>query len=599
MQKRNSIDTFRISRGYKTLMQFPQKIIILLLTTGAIAGCGGGGTSENKTEPNNRGGSSTSDNSSNSDDSSPSLSFTDESTDAGLSLSHGFVEAETQTMPMMFSGGVAAGDYDNDGDLDFYIVAGDLGQNHLYQNQSDGTFVEVSAVSGVSTAGPLSTGPAFADVDGDGWLDLFVGSVDGHPVYLFKNDRDGTFSDITSESGLNFQADNTVSVTFGDIDSDGDIDMLAAHWGHPMNMETSREIVWLNETTEAKVSFVDVSTAWGMNDAYIDHINPAASLNNTDTSTTISTTKNAPDSAFVPSLSDIERDGDVDLLLVSDFGSTKILRNDAGTGFTNITPDSIIDQNGMGSTLGDFDNDGDIDWYVTSIHFKENDAEINQSDGFTGNRLYQNDGLGNFLNVGTSLKVADGGWGWGACFADFNNDGLLDIFHVNGWGQNDVDFDQYRNDNSRIFIQSADGSFKDSAFELGFLNPKQGRGLACNDFDRDGDIDIVISNNQDSAKFFRNNLTAGHNYLSIQLRGNDANSQALGAIIEVSDQTGGTYTRELRTNNNFTSMSATEAHFGFGTETRDVEINITWPNGETTARQGISLNQLVVINQDD
>jgi len=512
--------------------------------------------------------------------------FVDVTDSVGVNLFHGFSGGRIQTMPMMFSGGVAADDYDNDGDIDFYIVAGDLGQNHLYQNQGNATFVDVSQAAGVAIANTLSTGPAFADVDGDGWLDLFVGSIEGDPVYLFKNNGDGTFTDVTAASGLDFQANNTVSTTFGDVDNDGDIDLLAAHWGHPMSETASREIIWRNDSVGGNIVFVDVSTDWGMNVAYSSHLNEE------------DPTDHIPDSAFVPSLSDIDGDHDLDLLLVSDFGRTKVLRNDDGTGFTNITSDAITDQNGMGSAVGDFDNDGDMDWYVTSIHFKENDGGvINQSVGFTGNRLYSNDGSGNFNNLAVSLGVADGGWGWGSCFADFNNDGRLDIFHVNGWGQNSVDFAQYQNDFSRMFIQNVDGTFSEVAVLLGFATPRQGRGLACNDFDRDGDIDIVTSNNQDSARFFRNTSSAEHNSLTIQLRSPASNTRAIGAKIEVSDQRGMTQTREVRVNNNFTSTNASEVHFGFGVESRSVVITVTWPGGNTTRVENAALNQLLTINE--
>lgn len=506
----------------------------------------------------------------------PSLTFSNQTSALNINANHGHDPRQFLTEAMLYSAGVAAADYDNDGDLDLYFVSGNEGDNYLYKNQGDGTFIEIASEAGVTIPGVRSSGPTFADIDGDGWLDLFVGAVDKDPYYLFQNNRDGTFTDITISAGVIIEAANSVSTTFGDIDNDGDLDMFISHWGNPYNADKSLEIVWRNDTKNGVIKFVDVSIEWGMNEFYESQI---------------------VDTSFVPSLSDIDNDGDIDLLLVSDSGYSKVLKND-GNKFTRTNVASISDQFGMGSAVGDIDNDGDMDWYVTSIYKKDSDTQAaNPTASYNGNRLYINDGEGNFKNTGVAKEVDNGGWAWAACFADFNNDGLNDIFHVNGWGQTGVDFTQYKDDISRLYLQQSDGAFVESAAAVKVNEAKQGRGISCNDIDRDGDIDIITSNNDSTATYFRNDLTEGHHYIIIQLKGQYPNSQALGAKIQVTSSAGLVQTKELRTDTNFVSMNAVEAHFGFADNNQPVDIVITWPNSTVSEYKQVTVDQLITFRE--
>ena len=510
----------------------------------------------------------------------PTLTFANQTNALNMNIKHGHDPLQYSTMPMMYSAGVAVADYDNDGYLDIYFVSGNDGTNHLYKNQGDGTFIETASEAGIAISGVKGSGPTFADIDGDGWLDLFVGAVDNDPYYLFHNNKNGTFTDITVSAGVIITAPNSVSTTFGDIDNDGDLDMFISHWGNHLESDKSLEIVWRNDTENGVIKFVDISTEWGMNEIY-----------------QAQTLENSFDSSFVPSLSDIDNDGDIDLLLASDFGHSKVLRND-GNKFTRTNIDSLTDQFGMGSAMADIDNDGDMDWYVTSIHAKApNDQSKDLTAGYGGNRLYINDGEGNFANRAGSKKVGDGGWAWAACLADFNNDGLTDIFHVNGWGQTDIDFMQYQEDFSRMYLQQSDGTFIESSVAVKLREVKQGRGVSCNDIDRDGDIDIITSNNNESASFYRNELTSGHHYLIVQLEGQQPNSQALGARIQVTSSTGLVQTKELRTDTNFVSMNAVEAHFGFADNDEPVDIIVTWPNLSVSEFKQVTVDQLISFQQ--
>ena len=282
---------------------------------------------------------------------------------------------------------MAAADFDNDGDVDLYVVGRDYDPNHLCQNLRNDTFVEVGHSLGVDVR-HWGSGPSFGDIDGDGDLDLFVGAVEHYPIYLFENrfnESEARFVDITRSSGISTTARNTVSSLFYDYDRDGFLDLFLTHWGEPWRIGKDTETLWRNNGDK---TFSSVSIESGIASTLGDEV---------------------VDRSYTPNLSDI--DGDGDLLMTSDYQESQVyLNNDDGT-FTKVTDREVIkDQFGMGVAVGDFDNDGDFDWFVTSIY--DLDAEGGKN---FGNRMYRNMGQGVFLDVtsGTPLDEAD--WGWGTC----------------------------------------------------------------------------------------------------------------------------------------------------------------------------------------
>ena len=216
-----------------------------------------------------------------------------------------------------------------------------------------------------------------------------------------------------------------------------------------------------------------------------------------------------------------------------------------------------------------------------------------------GNRLYRNLGDGTFEDVTEAAGVANGGWG--SCMEDFDNDGDLDIFHVNGW--NTVDprdtgrTDEYSNDQVRYFESQGDGTFIEAATDAGLTDTGQGRGVVCFDSDRDGDLDIVITNNQDvgSVVFYRNDLIQNAHYLGIKLFGNGLNTAGIGARIEVTDGAT-TQIREIRAGNNFVSQNPSEAHLGLGS-IQNVDVTVFWPDGSQSALADVAADQLLTITQ--
>ena len=534
--------------------------VVVRIAFSAITGCGGGGSSPAPQTPPPSGNPPPSNN--------EEISFS-RAVDAGLN-NRSFGGVLTQMSDSeRFSGGIAAADYDADGDVDLYVVGGNDEPNHLYRDEGDGTYAEVAASVGLDLV-HWGSGPTFGDFDGDGDLDLFIGAVEGDPISLFENRlaEDGVFVDIIESSGIVVTADNTVGGTVFDYDGDGFLDLFLAHWGNPYEPGQDTETVWRNNGDS---TFVGMSIESGI----------AATL-----------VEDKEDYTFSPNFSDIDGDGDSDLLMSSDFNDSQVyLNNNDGT-FTNVTDtDVIIDQAGMGGAVGDYDNDGDMDWFVTSIY----NLDLQDGDQI-GNRLYRNDGTGVFEDITLASQTDDGGWGWGACATDIDNDGRLDIVHVNGWTE--VQGKDYRGIPVRFFHNASPNSsvFNERAEEVGLTNDGQGRGLACFDAEGDGDIDIVISNNSPAnVVMYRNETDNGNHSLGIRLQSAGNNRFGIGAHITVTTDDGA-QVRELGGQNHYVSHSPLEVHFGLGTA-EVADIRVRWPDGMVTEMLAVDADQQITITQ--
>ncbi len=243
--------------------------------------------------------------------------------------------------------------------------------------------------------------------------------------------------------------------------------------------------------------------------------------------------------------------------------------------------------------MGDYDGDGDMDWFVSSVLDPNTFAEGMW--GITGNRLYRNDGSGTFTDVSASAGVREGFWGWGSCFADFDNDGWLDLFHANGWRD---PLGEFSSDPSRLFMSNGNGTFTEASLGNGLVDNGQGRGVVCFDADRDGDLDIFVANNGDGPSFYMNQvaqMSQAFNYLGIVLRGPSPNTQGIGAHITITPSIGGAQVREIRAGINFASQNPAEAHFGLGDAT-SVALSVRWPDGMVSTESNVAANQLLVLS---
>lgn len=466
---------------------------------------------------------------------------------------------------MGMSGGVAAGDINGDGFIDLYAVGGEGQPNVFLLNQRDGSFSQSTDIGGFSIQN-RGSGPSFGDFNGDGALDLFIGSVGGAAPYLLLNDGNGNFSDITESSQLDLPGNN-FSATWGDYDKDGDLDLAVTHWTTEQNDHYA--YLWRNN---GDMTFTDVSLDAGI---------PPGSTR---------------DKTFTPTFVDINNNGWLDLLMIIDNGNTRVYFNNQDGTFNDVTDfDVITDRAGMGSAVGDYDNDGDLDWFVSSISFE--DGVTNFGSLTPGNRFYENQGDGTFVDVTDETGVRHGFWGWGACFADFNNDSHLDIFHVNGMldnGQKGVE-EIFETDPSRLFMSNGDKTFTEQAVAMGIADNGMGRGVSCFDYDRDGDLDLFVANYNQAPKLYCNTLN-DNNFINIKLRQDTANTEALGARVYI-EANGVSQFQEIKNGNNFVSQNPAEAHFGLSNASTIDTIRIVWPDGEETEIEAIDANQFMTVTR--
>lgn len=498
--------------------------------------------------------------------------------------------------PEIFAGGAAAADFDRDGDIDVFVVRGDIGGNILYENDGTGVFIDVAEAAGLAftrtaTENYRHSGPTFADMDGDGDLDLFLGGLEGDPSMVFQNDGNGNYSDVTNGSGLDtMNVKYTIGSSFADYDRDGDLDLFLTHWGNPIDVENPYDSghLWRNDSENGQILYSDVSIQSRVTEAVL--MQP----------TVPSVLGEDHDATFTAVFADINSDSYPDILIASDFNSSRILVNDTHGAFIDATDETvIIDDSGMGAAVGDFDNDGDLDWFVSAIH---------GAAWPVGNRLYQNDSgvfsdvgtkSGVNQNVGTSQQQAS--FGWGACAADLDLDGNLDIYLNNGFpyslslnnGGLDFNFDT-----TRVYMGNGDNTFTDRASELKLRDRRSSRMALCADFDNDGDLDILQLHREEenAATFYRNNINQ-NNYIAVVLTApGTKNIDAIGARVCVTSGSK-TQMREIVSGSSYTTQNPVEQIFGLGQLGAVDSIRVLWPDGTETIQRDPEVNNKYVVSK--
>ncbi len=502
----------------------------------------------------------------------PSWIFSEVGEAAGVRFVHE-VAGDVLDVAAQTASGVAAGDYDGDGWIDLYVAGGASRGNPLFRNRGDGTFEEVTVAAELPVEAGHGAAFTLADIDGDRTLDLFSGGVGATAVRIFGGQTNGVFSEETSERNFAAIARDTFSSAWADYDNDGDIDLCLTHWGAPRQDGVSLDYLYRNDGDWAfQPVGVDLGVVGFARGGVAVERDPTLSC------------------AFA----DLNDDGWQDLVFAADSGNSEVFLNDGGGAFERTTSSVVSDENGKGVALGDYDNDGDVDWFVSGTWDPNGIAEGDW--GISGNRLYRNRGDGTFDDATDAAGVRQGFWGWASCFADFDNDGDLDLFQVNGFrGDDTVEF---VDDPSRLFLNRGDGSFAERSVDLGFADRGQGRALACFDYDRDGDVDVFIADNGGASQLWRNDGGDGlGHYLGIRLAGRPPNTGAIGARITVS-AAGRSQIREIRAGSSFASQDPAEAHFGFGAEIGVVDrVHVRWPRRGETEIEDVNVDQLLVIEQ--
>ncbi len=430
--------------------------------------------------------------------------------------------------------GLALGDYDNDGREDLYVSALNGGPNRLYRNMGNFIFQDVSAQAGVNYAG-TSKVSSWGDIDNDGDPDLYVGNRDEDDV-LYINQGDGTFTEETAARGI-YNPAPTSAVLFSDINRDGWLDIYIGNMHQP-------NIMYLNDGTG---HFTDHAEASGATDDAV-----------------------AMGSVFF----DFDLDGDEDLYLPHDAQVPYILyRNEGNVQFTNISSEANVNYAGfgMGADVGDFNQDGYMDIYITNLY---------------DNVLYQNMGDGTFESVGEAMHVNDYGMGWGSVFADFDNDRLQDIYV-----SNDFNFSPYEN----VLYHNLGNDFETVSEGDPCASPYAGYATVASDLNDDGLMDLLVANSgAPGVQLFENVSAVNNHYVAFHLEGVESNSDAIGARIEVHTAAGIQYDQVI-SSSGYAANNGRWIHFGLGDDEAVDLLKIYWPSGVVEEFQNLTADKKFAI----
>lgn len=521
-------------------------------------------------------------------DATPIL-FDDVSAGSGLAIER-IVAAEKRYLVETMGGGVAWIDYDGDGWLDAYLTncptvesarAGRMPSNRLYRNNRDGSFRDMTTAAGVGYRG-WSMGVSVADYDLDGDQDLYLTNVG--PNLLYRNNGDGTFTEVAKVAGVD-DSRWSASSGWGDYDGDGDPDLFVANY-------VEYDLTNLPEFGRGRYclfrSLEVLCGPRGMKGA-----GDTLYRNNGDgTFSDVSRTAGVADDGGRFGLgcvwSDLDRDGDQDLYVTNDTQANYLYLNDGRGRFNDasLLSGAALDLNGkaragMGIAVGDYDRDGRFDIAVTN--FSDESYAI-----------FHNDGEGEFTDRAGPLGVARltlPYLGWGILFADFDNDGWLDLFATNGHVYPQVDRvrigTSYRQ-GSLLLRGTGSGQLVDVTAPAGggLTTPRSHRGAALGDYDNDGDLDLLLMDLDGQPLLLRNRRSGPGNYLRIRA--------PIGVRIEI--EAGGEWrSDEVRASGSYQSASEPVAHFGLGEIGTVAQVRIKLPNGRTRSMSSVPANQTLTI----
>ena len=548
-------------------------------------------------------------------DRSTNLRFTDVTLESGIISKHVVTDVVIgRTEPRDMIAGAVAEDFDGDGWIDIFVLTGE-GPALLFMNDKRSGFIEEGSERGVSLVGNLKVSAAAADYDNDKDVDIVVTYEDLSPTLLI-NDGKGYF---TVDFDLFSQPEKlSTSPSWGDVDNDGLLELVVGEWNSTRAEEYDFFSSQSSELGAIPAGDGDLRKPRLRSDSKIgkDSLAPVLMYKNLGNGQMepyeFRKTREIDLWVFAPRFADMNGDGLVDLPVVSDFNSSKLYLN-VGDGMFELdvsATQSLTDENGMGSAIADYDNDGDLDWFISSI-FGQHDP-IKDSHAGTGNRFYRNDVGLQLTDVTGESGLRRGGWGWAASFGDFDNDGDLDLYHANGWIQDEEEGDplEFHNEANKLFENVEDGQYQEVAEQSGTGLKGQARGIIVFDYDNDGDLDIFVTNNQEyvemdgvlqrtpaSPVLLRNDTYNGNHWVKVELEGNDRHhSHGIGARIYVTVN-GVTQLRELHASTNYATQEPGRiAHFGIGESSVIEEIRVVWPNGEMSVMNQVSANRLISIS---
>ena len=504
--------------------------------------------------------------------------------------------------------GAAFLDYDNDGWIDALVLSGTrLRQgtradetfppgktplSRLYRNNHDGTFSDVTTRAGLNATGWASSVCA-GDYDNDGWLDLFI-TYYGHNV-LYRNRGDGRFEDVTARAGLPAGGTRWGSgCTFVDYDRDGRADLFVANYlqfdlGAAKEVGQGPNCLWKGIPVNCGPRGLPTDTN------LLFHNEGTGAF--ADVSVRSGVAKVAGRYPMTATAADLDGDGWIDIYVACDSTASILYRNNRDGTFTDTAVESGVaysengtQQAGMGLAVGDYNADGLLDLFKT--HFADDIPA-----------LYRNLGKGMFEDVAAAagIGVSNRYVEWGAGMPDLDNDGRPDVVYVTGNVYPEVEgvLKEYPHRGPRVIFRNVDGArFEPATLESGAgpVTPHSSRGAAFGDFDNDGDVDILVFNMNEPPSLLRNDYVGPNHWLEVKLEGTSSNRAALGAVVRVT-VSGRTEAQAVLSQASYYSHNDLRLHFGLGAAAAAETIEVRWPNGRVETLNDVRGGRVVTIKE--